>query len=74
MGAYRIISCWTGCGFSVGGVDTDIGTFFSLTKIVPSGRTSTYSAPARFAARMVRAMSACVKAAPRRGIGVLRDG
>jgi hypothetical protein len=27
MGAYRIISCWTGCGLSVGEVDTDNGTY-----------------------------------------------
>src|SRR5258707_1012754 len=48
-----------------------MGALFSNTTIVPSGRTSTNSAPACFAARMARATSACVKVAGRRDIGLI---
>ncbi len=59
MVAYRMMSCGTGpCRLPSGAVGADAGVSFSPTKIVPSGRTSTYSAPACFAARMVRATSA----------------
>jgi len=60
-----MISRFTGSG-SVSGA---ISGSFNSTIIVPSGRTSTPSAPACFAARMARAISACVNVAARRGIG-----